>query len=59
MKFIAYTAGAVPLMAKAGVAHDADEGLCEIGDAKSVDAFIVSCRRLRLWAREPAIKTVG
>ena len=56
LKFIAFTAGAVPLMAKAGVAADADEGLCEIVDAKSVDAFIVSCRKLRLWAREPAVK---
>ena len=56
LKFIAFTAGAVPLMAKAGVAAEADEGLSEIVDAKSVDAFIVSCRKLRLWAREPAVK---
>ncbi|MET0940433.1 MAG: catalase HPII, partial [Mesorhizobium sp.] len=56
LKFIAFTAGAVPLMAKAGVAPGADEGLYEIGDAKSVDAFIVSCRKLRLWARERAEK---
>ena len=53
---LVFTAGAVPLMAKAGVAPAADEGLSEIVDAKSVDAFIVSCRKLRLWAREPAVK---
>jgi len=51
-KFIAYTAGAGPLMAKAGVAPEADEGVIELKAGKSVDSFIESCRKLRLWARE-------
>ena len=51
-KFIAYTAGAGPLMAKAGVAPEADEGVIELKAGKSVDIFIESCRKLRLWARE-------
>jgi catalase len=51
-KFIAYTAGAGPLMAKAGVVPEADEGVIELTAAKTVDSFIESCRKLRLWARE-------
>jgi catalase len=56
LKFIAFTPGAVPLMTKAGVEPDADEGLLEIGDAKSIAGFIESCRKLKLWAREMAVK---
>ncbi|TCK23572.1 catalase [Ancylobacter aquaticus] len=55
-KFIGFTAAAVPLMAKAGVAPDEDEGLIALKDGASVDAFIESCRSLRLWAREGAVK---
>ncbi|UOK72377.1 catalase [Ancylobacter polymorphus] len=55
-KFIGFTAAALPLMAKAGVAPDADEGLITLEDATSVDAFVESCRALRLWAREAAVK---
>ena len=55
-KFIAFTPGALPLMARAGVAPDADEGLIELADAASVDAFLESCRALRLWAREAVVK---
>ena len=39
-KFIGFTAGAAPLMAKAGVAPEADEGVIELKAAKSVDLFI-------------------
>jgi catalase len=55
-KFIGFTAAALPLMAKAGVAPDADEGLIALEEDASVDAFIESCRALRLWAREAAVK---
>ncbi|SCW93700.1 catalase [Ancylobacter rudongensis] len=55
-KFIGFTAAALPLMAKAGVAPDADEGLIALEEDASVDAFIESCRTLRLWAREAAVK---
>ncbi|WP_421699125.1 catalase [Ancylobacter sp.] len=55
-KFIGFTPGAMPLLAKAGVAPDADEGLIALEDASSVDAFVESCRALRLWAREAAVK---
>jgi len=57
-KFIGFSESAEPLLRKAGVAADADEGLLPIGSAKSVAAFIESCRQLRLWSREPAVKLV-
>ncbi len=55
-KFIAFTPGAAPLLRKAGVDPDADEGLIGIGDAKAIAGFIESCRKLRLWSREMAVK---
>ena len=41
---------------KAGVEPDVDEGLIPIKDTKSIAGFIESCRKLRLWAREMAVK---
>ncbi|MER9163211.1 catalase [Mesorhizobium sp. M0715] len=55
-KFIGFTTGAEPLLIKAGVAPDADEGLTRLDSAASVTAFVQSCRKLRLWAREAAVK---
>jgi catalase len=55
-KFIGFTAAAVPLLAKAGVAPDADEGLIALDARAAIPKFIESCRKLRLWAREAAVK---
>ncbi|MFG1249547.1 catalase [Xanthobacter flavus] len=55
-KFIGFTAGAVPLLAKAGVAPDADEGMIALEGASAISGFIESCRKLRLWAREGSVK---
>jgi catalase len=55
-KFIAFTSGAVPLLQKAGVDPDADEGMIDLGDPKGIASFIESCRKLRLWSREMAVK---
>ncbi len=55
-KFIGFTSGALPLLAKAGVAPDADEGLIALDATEGVPCFIENCRRLRLWAREMAVK---
>ena len=55
-KFIGFTAGAIPLLQKAGVDPEADEGLIALEDPKSIAAFIESCRKLRLWARESSVK---
>jgi catalase len=55
-KFIAFTAGAEPLLVKAGVAPDADEGLVPLAKAGDAATFITECRKLRLWARESTVK---
>ena len=55
-KFIGFTPGAVPLLAKAGVEPGADEGMLPLADKASATDFIESCRGLRLWAREAAVK---
>ncbi|MBS1182926.1 MAG: catalase, partial [Proteobacteria bacterium] len=55
-KFIAFSAEASALFEKAGVAPDADEGLISLKSAASIATFIESCRKLRLWAREAAVK---
>ena len=52
-KFIGYTAQALPLLAKAGVApEDHDEGLIQLDGADDVAAFLAACGQLRLWGRE-------
>ncbi|TGS19191.1 catalase [Mesorhizobium sp. M2E.F.Ca.ET.209.01.1.1] len=56
LKFIGFVAGAGPLLASAGVAVDADEGLIELTGGGSARSFVEACRKLRLWAREGAVK---
>jgi catalase len=55
-KFIAFTSGAVPLLQKAGVDPEADEGMIDLGGPNAVAGFVESCRKLRLWSREMAVK---
>ncbi len=55
-KFIAYTAQALPLLARAQVDPEADEGMVVLDGKKAASGFIESCRPLRLWARETAAK---
>jgi catalase len=55
-KFIGFTSGAVPLLQKAGVDPEADEGMIDLGGPNAVAGFVESCRKLRLWSREMAVK---
>jgi catalase len=55
-KFIAFTSEAMPLLHKAGVDPNTDEGLIELKGAKAVAEFVACCRKLRLWSREMAVK---
>ncbi|MER9963302.1 catalase [Mesorhizobium sp. M0045] len=55
-KFIGFASGSIPLLHKAGVDPEADEGLIALDDPKAVAEFIESCRKLRLWSREMAVK---
>jgi catalase len=58
MKFIAYTKAALPLLEKAGVAHDLDAGCVELEKANGAAAFIKACGKLRVWARADKVKQV-
>lgn len=51
-KFIAYTAGAMPLMEEAGVADKLDDGFMELSAKADAAKFLDLCSPLRLWDRE-------
>jgi len=55
LKFIGFVPAAKPMLAKAGLAGDEDEGLVPL-DSASVSAFVEKCRKLRLWTREQTVK---
>jgi len=55
-KYIGYVADATPLLEKAGIAGDLDEGTIELSDKKSVAGFFVEAGKLRVWGREPSVK---
>ncbi|MEE9910023.1 catalase [Brucella intermedia] len=55
-KFIGFTAGAMPLLAKADIEPEMDEGLIPLDNARAATDFVASCRKLRLWAREDTVK---
>ncbi|MDT6942009.1 catalase [Brucella pseudogrignonensis] len=55
-KFIGFTAGAMPLLTKAGIEPEMDEGLIPLDNARAATDFVASCRKLRLWAREDTVK---
>ena len=56
LKFIAYTSAAAPLLAKAGVEHDA--GCIELTGSEGVSAFVHACAQLRAWTRGRKVKQV-
>ena len=49
---------AMPLFEKAGVAGDLDEGCVKLASAEDAKGFIVQCRKLRHWQREPNVNAV-
>ena len=56
-KFIAYSADAMPLFEKTGLAPDLDAGCIELGAEKDATRFVEMCRELRFWEREPKVKS--
>ncbi|MFC3727060.1 catalase [Neoaquamicrobium sediminum] len=57
LKYIGYTDAAAALLIKAAVPVDSgDEGLIPLSAAKEAAAFVSACRKLRVWAREEAVK---
>ncbi len=55
-KYIGYVADALPLLAKAGIDGDLDEGTIELKDKKTVTTFFNEVGKLRVWDREPSVK---
>jgi catalase len=55
-KFIGYSTPVLALMKKAGI-EDLDEGTVELGSAKDIKAFVSELGKLRVWAREPSVKS--
>lgn len=55
-KFIGYSADARPLLERASVAADMDEGVLELSGNTSVRTFVEELGKLRVWGREPSVK---
>lgn len=55
-KFIGYDQSAMPLLEKAGIAEALDEGVIALPGDESVDVFVTSLAKLRVWGREPSVK---
>ncbi|ASY60185.1 catalase C [Sinorhizobium sp. CCBAU 05631] len=55
-KYIGFVGAARPLLERAGIADALDEGTIELTDAGSIAAFFKELGKLRVWAREPAVK---
>jgi catalase len=58
LKFIGFTDAAQPLLEKAGVLEDPDEGIMPLKSADDAHTFVAACRKLRFWQREARIKQV-
>jgi catalase len=58
LKFIGYADAAVPLLKKAGVLEDLDEGCVPLVAAVDAETFVGACRKLRYWPREAKVKQV-
>jgi catalase len=57
LKFIAYSGAAMPLLEKAGIAADLDDGCIELKQTKGAASFIANCRGVRKWERELVVTT--
>ncbi len=57
LKVLGHTAGAQPLLDRAGVKPDA--GVVAFGNAKAVGTFIATAKKGRIWAREPNLRRPG
>jgi catalase len=58
LKVIGYTSGAAPLLERAGITDQSDEGIVSLAVLQSVSTFIDIAKRQRIWAREPTIRAL-
>jgi len=55
-KFIGYDQTALPLLEKAGIAGDLDEGTLLLPGEDGISSFVSHLGKLRVWGREPSVK---
>lgn len=55
-KFIGYDQSALPLLEKAGIAGDLDEGTIILPSEEGLAGFVSNLGKLRVWGREPSVK---
>jgi catalase len=55
-KYIGYEQSALPLLDRAGVSGQLDEGTIQLSDVKAVAVFVEELGKLRVWGREPSVK---
>lgn len=56
LKFIGYVEAAIPLLEKAGVVENCDDGLIALDESDACSTFLTTCRQLRFWEREAAMQ---
>jgi catalase len=59
LKVIGHVESAAPLLTKAAVPTDADEGLVALDPRAGVAAFIKAAKQQRIWEREPTLRSPG
>ncbi|HEX7108582.1 MAG TPA: catalase [Aestuariivirga sp.] len=52
-KFIGFSEFTRPLLEKAGIAKNRDDGVISLNSLKDVEAFVAKLSKLRIWEREP------
>lgn len=55
-KYIGYTEAGLPLLEKAGVSQEQDEGVIVLPGETGFAAFVEELGKLRVWGREPTVK---
>jgi Catalase len=55
-KYIGYDETAFPLLEKAGIGSDLDEGVLPLPGERGLAAFVEELGKLRVWGREPSVK---
>ncbi|KQV82152.1 catalase C [Rhizobium sp. Root1220] len=55
-KYIGYDQSALPLLEKAGVSGQLDQGTIRLSNANEIVAFVAELGKLRVWGREPSVK---
>jgi catalase len=55
-KFIGYADEAMPLLEKAGITGDLDEGTIPLSGQAGIGEFVKTLGKLRVWGREPSVK---